>query len=349
MNILFFASSYYPNIGGVEKHLREISNVLVLDKNNVSIFVPLKYDGSNHYEKENGFEIIRLKSSPFPFTSTVYVFFQLIRYITRFIRADVVHYHDNGTYWGIGAIARPLIRFFKIREYITFHGWEGNCPPDDNTVASRKKAEKSVIANICVGHFIEKWYGTKADVVIYGGVEKKILTECRSDDLVFVGRFDFDTGIWEYIKAWEIISKNYKKLKFILCGDGVYRQKIEEYIKEKQILNITILGFVINPDIYVKNAAIVFTSGYLGILEAFSYKKNVISVYHNELKKDYLEMMPDSRDIMWLARSTEDVVNCFNEAIINEKKKEAAYKFSLINSWEKVKNDYYRLWSIKKR
>jgi glycosyltransferase involved in cell wall biosynthesis len=349
MNILFFASSYYPHIGGVEKHLRELSKILSSDNNSVTIFVPTQSDDYPLYVQEYGFEIIRLKSSIIPFTSKIFIFLQFIKYITIFIKADIAHHHDNGTYWGLGRIARPLIKLFKIREYITFHGWEGNCPPDDRTVASRKKAEHAVIANLCVGHFIEKWYGTKADVIIYGGVEKKNLNECRSDDLVFVGRFDYDTGIWEYIKAWEIISKSSKNLKFILCGDGVYRQEIEGYIKEKQIINISILGFVSNPDIYVKNAAIVFTSGYLGILEAFSYKKNVISVYHNELKKDYLEMMPGSSNMMWLAQATEDVVDCFNEAIIDKKKKEAAYKFSLINSWEKVKDDYYCLWSIKKR
>ena len=29
MNVLFFAKSFYPNIGGVEKHLLEISNRLI--------------------------------------------------------------------------------------------------------------------------------------------------------------------------------------------------------------------------------------------------------------------------------------------------------------------------------
>jgi glycosyltransferase involved in cell wall biosynthesis len=345
MNIIFFTSSFYPKIGGVEKHLYEISKAFVNEGSIVSIFVPKQNPEYEIYEKKSGFEIIRLKSSKIPYTSKIFIFFQYMRYLNRFFNADIVHYHDNGTYWGIGGIARPFIKLFKIREYITFHGWEGNCPPDDTTVISRKKAEQSVIANICVGHYIEKWYGTKADIIIYGGVEKQNLNECRSDDVVFVGRFDYDTGIWEYIKAWEIISKKNVNLKFILCGDGVYRNKIEEYIKEKQILNIKILGFVNNPELYVKNARIVFTSGYLGILEAFSYKKNVISVYHNELKKDYLEMIPDSRNMLWIAQNTEEVVASFNEALKDEKKKATAYNFSLENSWEKVKKDYYTLWS----
>ena len=101
-------------------------------------------------------------------------------------------------------------------------------------------------------------------------------------------------------------------------------------------------------DNYIKNAKVIFTAGYLGILEAFSFKKNVIATYDNELKKDYLQMIPNHEKMMWVVdNKIESVINVFNESIQDNIKKEVAYKYSLENSWKKVKEEYYRLWKMK--
>jgi glycosyltransferase involved in cell wall biosynthesis len=169
----------------------------------------------------------------------------------------------------------------------------------------------------------------------------------RENYILYIGRLAPDTGIFDYIKAWEIVSKN-SDLEFIICGDGILRQKIEKYIKEHDIQRVVFKGFIFNVDDYIKDAKVIFTSGYLGILEAFAYKKNVIATYDNELKKDYLKMIPNYNNMMWVVdNKIENIVNVFNEAIYNEEKREIAYRYALKNSWESVKNNYYILWEQK--
>ena len=103
------------------------------------------------------------------------------------------------------------------------------------------------------------------------------------------------------------------------------------------------------------------------MLTAFAYGKKVISVYDNDLKKDYLEMMPDSidikprrgdiskyqipntkhqRDMFWIAGSAEEILYAYDAAVNDKDKAAKAYKFALDNDWAKVKEEYYKLWKI---
>ena len=182
----------------------------------------------------------------------------------------------------------------------------------------------------------------------YGGANKvDDLSLNKEEYILFVGRLADDTGIWDYIKVWEIVSKHNNELKFIICGDGILQSEIEHYIKEKNINGIIFKGFVSDVEKYIKDARVIFTAGYLGILEAFSYKKNVIAIYDNELKKDYLKMIPNYENMMWVVdNDRERMIKVFNKAINDSSKKEEAYRYALANSWKKVKEDYYKLWNM---
>jgi len=264
--------------------------------------------------------------------------------IKSILQYDVIHFHDYDTFCSYGLLVYPILKLFRRKIFITFHGWEGDVPPKKSVVFKRRLIAKLTTANISIGHFIEKWYGTKADIVSYGGVYKVDITQNREDYILFIGRLADDTGIFDYVKAWEEVSQN-NDLDFVICGDGTLRQEIEEYIRKHNIKRVLFKGFVSDVNIYIKDAKVIFTAGYLGILEAFSYKKNVIATYDNELKKDYLQMIPNHEKMMWVVdNKVKNIVSVFNETIINNAKKEIAYNYSLDNSWEKVKKDYYKLW-----
>src|SRR3989344_3835332 len=83
--------------------------------------------------------------------------------------------------------------------------------------------------------------------------------------------------------------KNQESVSLGICGDGPMRQAIEKFG--------TSHGFVKNLNRYIQNADIVFASSYLIILQALSYGKPVVSVYENDLKRDYLLDAPFSK---WL-------------------------------------------------
>ena len=242
----------------------------------------------------------------------------------------------------------PILKLFGKKLYITFHGWEGDIPPRKSVILKRKIVEKLASGNICIGHFIQKWYGTKADMVSYGGVKRvDNLSTNKEEYILFIGRLANDTGIWDYIKVWKDVSVQHSNLKFVICGDGILQKDIEQYVKEQNIERIIFKGFTANVETYIKDAKVIFTTGYLGLLEAFSYKKNVIAIYDNELKKDYLEMIPNYKNMMWVVNNDKDnVIRAINEAVEDTIKQEVAYRYSLENSWGKVKEDYYRLWKM---
>ena len=295
----------------------------------------------------------------------------LLTKMILFSKADVIHFHD----FSIMYYFLPFVYIFKTmlkkRIYITFHGWEGIFPPPPDIIKKRALCESLAAGNICIGDFIPKWYGTRADIISYGGVEKKDVSDVSNNssdkNIVFVGRLSADTGIVQYLEAWKKIQRKYTDLNLIICGDGPLMGNISSEINDGKLFNVTLAGMVRNIDDYLRTAEVVFTSGYLSMLTAFAYGKKVISVYDNDLKKDYLEMMPDSidikprrgdiskyqipntkyqRDMFWIAGSAEEILYAYDAAVNDKDKAAKAYKFALDNDWAKVKEEYYKLWKI---
>jgi glycosyltransferase involved in cell wall biosynthesis len=346
MKILFIAPNYLPHIGGVEKHLEKLCNELLKDKHEITILVQ-KFDNSyKDYEKKDNLEIIRLNEGSNKIIRRFTLFSYMIMNLKKILQYDVIHFHDYDTFFAYGLGVYPILKIFKKRVYVTFHGWEGDVPPKKSIVFKRKIVEKLTNANISIGGFIPKWYGTKANIVSYGGVDRADINGLKEKYILFVGRLAPDTGILDYLKAWKIISQN-STLHFLICGDGLLRKKLEKYVKKHNLKNVKFKGVVENVHVYLKDAKVIFTSGYLGILEAFSYKKSVVAIYDNELKKDYLQMIPNYNHMMWVTdNNVDNIVKAFYEALQDNTKKDAAYEYSIENSWKKVKEDYYRLWKI---
>ena len=111
-----------------------------------------------------------------------------------------------------------------------------------------------------------------------------------------------------------------------------------------------IYGFTTNYKNYLSSANYVFSSSYLMILEALSYKKLVFSVYTNELKKDYLLNTP-FKDYIVICKNTSELRDKFlyfqknqNEA---KGKQNEGYEWVKEQTWENVAKIYYKLWKLK--
>jgi glycosyltransferase involved in cell wall biosynthesis len=260
----------------------------------------------------------------------------------------VIHFHDFSTFWLWGFLVQTVLRCLGKKIFITFHGWEGHVPPRRGTIIKRKICEFLTTANICAGHFIEKWYGTRADLITYGGCTVPPHPDSppiRKNGL-FIGRLEDDTGIREYILAWKTVQEQFPDLELLVCGDGSLQQELLELTEKNRISNIRFLGFVRQPEKLLATSAFVFTSGFLGILEAFASQTPVIATYDNPLKKDYLTMLPDSDTMLWIAADLPEIIAAVQE-IINmniSEKTAAAYTFARQNSWQKVADNYLQLY-----
>jgi len=200
--------------------------------------------------------------------------------------------------------------------------------------------------NIAVGRFIEKWYGTKSDFITYGGVDrsgvlpKKNALGAKEIKILFLGRCEADTGVFEYVKILKELRKSKIKFQLQVCGDGGLAKEFKHYGK----LN----GFVKSPEDFIDWSDVVFTSSYLSILESMARRRPVVSVYANSLKEDYLKMSKFKNYIM-ITDSEEDAVGYIKKTINGQSKKlvEEGYVWAKSQTWEKVEELYIKLWKIK--
>lgn len=342
MKILMFVPSFFPHIGGVEKHSLEISKVLSKQGHRIYI-ITRKYEKIlKNVEKHGKIIIIRI-----PDKNHFRTWIELFKYKQLFKKCDIIHFHDFITfYWYI-----PFI-LINSNLYITFHGFE-KYPIPKIYIFLRKIAEIFTKGNICVGKFILKYYKTKPNYITYGGintnqiVEKSKESSYKLNNALFIGRLELDTGIIEYINALKILKQDYDiNLKLDICGDG----KLSTYIKgfsKKFNLSVSLNGFKENLDKFYNTAGIIFCSSYLCILESLFKKKFVVSVYQNKLKKNYLFLSP-FRKFISIAKSPIDIAH----HIVNMREFEKefyqrsikGYKFSLNNDWRNLVNLYLKLW-----
>src|SRR3989344_9154038 len=217
MTILFLTRLFYPHIGGVEKHVLEISKILVGKEHSVTVLTEKFERGLLDTDEIDGIKIIRIDNGKEDWFKKFRIWWQLWKLRNLIRDAGIVHVHDV-FFWYL-----PFRFLYPSKKVLTtFHGYEGNKIPGFKSKLIHKIAEKLSKGNICVGDFLKKWYGTKPDYVTYGAVEipnhksqitnKYKIQNTRLDSakrakfkILFIGRLEEETGIMEYLKALKIL------------------------------------------------------------------------------------------------------------------------------------------------
>lgn len=365
MKILFLTRRFYPEIGGVEKHIFEISKELIARGNEILVVTekgpkiyhnkfknyqsmgqsdtwgikskrPVKSSYFAHPEANN-LKILQLDFGRDNFFKKFKIWSTFVTFIKIFITADVVHCHDV-FFWYLPI--RFLLPFKKV--YVTFHGYESYPLPFKNKLL-HKTWEILSSGNICVGKFIQKWYGTNPTYVIYGGVDKnnskrKFLVNEKYSGF-FVGRLDEQTNILEYLDAVRMIKKTYRTFMLHIAGDGKFRKQSEKVGE--------VLGFIDKPERFFEKYRYAFVSRYLSILEAMAAGRLVFALYDNPIKRDYLKMTP-YRDWIVICGSASDLAAKV-EYYMKHPKEEAemiqkASHWVSQQTWSSVTNTYLKLW-----
>ena len=356
MTILFFARRFYPQIGGVEKHVLGIGKRLVKQGHKVIVVAELEkntndqdYHSSSKSAtsvgKVEGIEIYRINTGTDDWFKKFRIWKELWRLRKLIKSADVVHCHDV-FFWYL-----PFRFFYPTKKvYTTFHGYEGNFIPTKKAIAMHKLSEKLSAGNICIGQFFEKWYGTKPTYVSFGAAEVLHPNDQNKTDknlIIFLGRLEEETGIMEYLKAFNKISQKYKKLTLEVLGDGALMDEARRYATANK-LSVNFRGFVAKTDEFIQRASFVFVSRYLGMLEAMVSKKYVLTVYNNKIKEDYLKMTP-FKDYISISSNSDGIYTELEMILSNEKLKndkiEKAYGWVKDKTWETLTSMYLSLWA----
>lgn len=166
MIILFFASRFWPEIGGVEKHALEVGKELVKRGHKI-IVVSENHGELKDRENFGGIEIYRIKINTSERLKKFTIWKWLFNNRKLIEQANIIHCHDV-FYWFL-----PFrFLYFKKPVFTTFHGYETKFPLSPKAILIRKISEKLSWGNICVGDYIKKWYGTHPDFITYGGVNE---------------------------------------------------------------------------------------------------------------------------------------------------------------------------------
>lgn len=336
VKILFLTRLYYPHIGGIEKHIAELSKVLIKKGHSVTILTT-KFDKSiENRETVHGVKIVRFLQPKIKLFGLLFTWFQLFRFRNLLKESDVIHIHDVFIwYWPF------KIMYLGRKIYTTFHGQWGKFPTGLNDLIQKRIGAKLSDGVISIGEYIDKYYGFKSDIISYGAVDKNLESLSKEKTILYVGRLDQNTGLPLFLDLlkWHLPDLKKAKYKIIFCGDGELKSECATYGK--------VLGWQ-DPEPYYKKSKIVFASGYLTILEALVNRCLVFAGYSTQLQKDYYELSPFDKFISSGGDSSELWLKL--ETILKNPKKtpkslEIGYNWALDQTWEKVAANYLKIWS----
>lgn len=336
MVIVFLTKFYSPHVGGVETHVENISKILA-GKGNTIIIVTQKIKDLPKVEKQNnGIFIYRLKLPANDSLKKYIMWIWLLKNVKILFSSDIIHCHDN-FFW---VLPFRFVLFFK-KFYITFHGYEGICPPSKKSIIVRKISEILSNGNICVGDYIKNWYQTSPSAVTYGGVNKINYKHYDNKflQLLLIGRLDKDMGIEKIIMLLRLLKKNKIAFNLVVCGNGPYKRQLKKYGN--------VLGFINNVQRYISKSSVIISSSYLSMLESLIQKKLVISLYDNALKRDYLLLSPFKKFVI----VSDDINEVYKDIILYlrnsntfSEKLEKGYQWAEKQTWEKVVKKYEKIW-----
>jgi glycosyltransferase involved in cell wall biosynthesis len=292
-------------------------------------------DDSTWIDFPRGLSRLRVLSSP----GSLIHFLQSLRSVP----GAVLHFHDAATLHPF----LPYLELFGLlrRTFITFHGWEGTVPPEPVVVRQRRECAEAVAGSILVGDFIRTWYGTRGDLVTYGGAQTERFASGfpAAGELplaaAYVGRFSADTGLGMIAQA----AASPGTVPVTFFGSG----KLEEDLRSggarverapKDIL-----------DVY-RAFPVVIASGYLTILEALCAGRVVIACYDNALRRDYLMLHP-AADAMLLCGSPEELAaaltRCREDLPALLERAAPGWGWAREQSWERLARAYQTLWDAR--
>lgn len=331
--IIFLTRSYYPNVGGVEKHIYELSKVLVKKGYKITIISEdsLQFPITKFDHLVKGVKVIRIPVGENNWFKKFRIWEWMWRNKQLIFSADIIHCHDVYFWYLPLALTHPLKSV-----YTTFHGYE-SYPIKLKAILYRKVFEYMSNRTICVGDFMRKWYHAHPTAVIYGGVDMPHkLIKSKRNTAIFIGRLDEHTGISAYVEAVTLIRKKIPSFTLTVYGDGPLKNKIKRE-------GIIVKGFDPDADKEIQKYEFAFISRYLGILEAMAAKRLVFSHFDNPVKEDYLKMTPYNDWIIPFT-SAKELSSIILNKDISSKKIENAYAWVRKQSWKKVTDVYVSLW-----
>lgn len=273
--------SFYPEMGGVQRHLLEVGKLLVKQGHQLEVITSSQGVSINPREIILDIQISRFSYPKIKLLGLLVIWWKMLSFCKLAAAADVIHVHDV-MLWSF-----PLRILFPRKNWVlTMHGWEGIYPLPKKNIFLKKLAGKMANKVVCVGEYISQHYGVACDRVIYGGVDANLFKrktaikkKSASLKIVFVGRLNDDTGVKLILDG--LSPAKSEKFTFYFAGDGPLKVECEQsgqvlgWLQEKELAEL------------MSQADLVVVGGYLSALESLSVGCETVAIANNPIKKDY--------------------------------------------------------------
>ena len=340
MKIVFFARLFAPHVGGVEKHIIKLSEVLQRKGYSITVITEGYKRGLPAHERIHNIDVHRIPVFNISEKNKKWqIWWWLFKNRKFFKDSDILHIHDV-FYWYL-----PFRFLYPLKKiFITFHGYEGIDPPRFAAILQRKLGELVSSGTVNVGDYMKKWYHSNPTLVIYGAADEVGAKVKQKNRGIYLGRLKGDTGIMMYLHAMRILKKHEKDFPIDVYGDGPQRKAAEFYVK-KHGLDVKFFGFVEGASGKIKHYKYAFVSRYLATIEAMQSKVFVCAVYDNQIKKDTLYCFP-MVEAMAIAGAPEELARMLlRESGDHEEKIAKAFAWAKEQTWEKLVEKHIAMWN----
>lgn len=354
--ICMVSDFFYPNMGGVEEHIFNLSQCLMELGHKVVVLTHSYGDRIGVRYMTNGLKVYYIPVKVFYnqcVLPTMICSIPLIRYI--FLREEIQIVHGHSAFSALAHEGMLIGRLMGLKTIFTDHSLFGFA--DASAILTNKFLEISLAdCNhcICVSHTGKENTVLRAKVlkekvsVIPNAVDTTLFMPdiSKRDDnyitIVIVSRLVYRKGVDLLARIIPDLCSRYKNVQFLIAGDGPKRWLIEE-IRERNLLQhrVTLLGSLEHSQIrHVLNKGHIFlntslTEAYcMAIVEAASCGLQVVSTKVGGIP----EVLPP--DLIYLVEPTVPALISGLESAITDYKKgntrcpfEMHRRISLFYNW----------------
>lgn len=328
---------FYPNTGGVESHVFQLSQCLILKGHKIVVITHQYGDRSGIRYMTKGIKVyyipvwVMYNQATLP---TLFATFPIIRDILIREQIDIVHGHS-----AFSTIAHEAMMHAKTLGIITVftdHSLFGFA--DASAIVTNKLLQMSLsICDhvICVSHTGKENTALRAGVyskkisVIPNAVDTDVFKpdpskrNRRKITIVVISRLVYRKGMDLLASLLPIVCAKYSNVEFIIGGDGPKRIVLEEVIEFNNLqAKVKLLGSVPHEevrDVLVKGDIFLncsLTEAFcMAIIEASACGLQVVSTNVGGIP----EVLPD--DLVWLSEPTVDALANAIDAAISDKLK----------------------------
>lgn len=267
MRILIATPDFPLWDGGIATVAYEVAKGLHNLGHKVDVMAPIQSAGDTDLDRTLPFKVHRIKNIKSHYLKMYYHIFKMDRLVRRY-RYDMVMAQS---WYPSGIAASYIAEKYRIKTTVTVHGNEILNPRYSTSFWQKRMKKVFETAKIifCVSNFTSQKLidriGSSSDIskktsVIYNGVDFKYFTPSEPDAelvekhklqgakiILTLARLVERKGHDMVINALPTIKKSIPQVKYVICGKGIYEEKLKELAHKLGLSDDVIFtGFIPN-------------------------------------------------------------------------------------------------------